>query len=102
MAQPGDAKSIAFRNDLGKVKGQGALGRDGRIRYANAVAMIGYDPNRWLAQFGVAADAVPTSAQRIALQQALLPLEPAAPAGADLTGSALLRSMVLDPVFQLK
>jgi uncharacterized protein (DUF1800 family) len=102
MTQPNDAQTIAFKNDLGKIKGQGALGREGRIQFANAAAMISYDPNSWLAQFGVGVDAVPTTAQRIAMQQALLPLEPTAPIKADLAGSALLRTMVLDPVFQLK
>ncbi|MFD2272450.1 hypothetical protein ACFS07_18215 [Undibacterium arcticum] len=64
--------------------------------------MISYDPNSWFAQFGVGVDALPTPAQRIAMQQALLPLEPTAPIKSDLTGTALLRTMVLDPVFQLK
>ncbi|MFC3108882.1 DUF1800 family protein [Undibacterium arcticum] len=102
MAQPNEAQSIAFKSALGKIKGQGALGREGRIQFANAAAMISYDPNSWFAQFGVGVDALPTPAQRIAMQQALLPLEPTAPIKSDLTGTALLRTMVLDPVFQLK
>jgi uncharacterized protein (DUF1800 family) len=87
---------------LGKVKGQGALGREGRIRFANAVAMIGFDPNAWLKQFGARPGDMLDAAQRQAIQKAILPLPPAVAASADTNGLAYVRTLVLDPAYQLK
>jgi uncharacterized protein (DUF1800 family) len=89
-------------NELGKVKGQAALGREGRIQFASAASMIAFNPDAWLGQFGAAAGGTPDVAQRLAIQKAVLPLEPTAPIRADLTGTAYLRTLVMDPVYQLK
>lgn len=86
----------------GKVKGQGALGREGKMRLAVATAMIAFDPDRWLKQFGTRADAVPDASQRQAIRSMVLPLEPVEPVGIDLPGSAYVRALVMDPVYQLK
>lgn len=89
-------------NALGKVKGQAALGREGRIQFANAVSMIQFDPEAWLAQFDASAGIAPDVRQRLAIQKAILPLEPSVPIRADLSGIAYLRTLVMDPVYQLK
>jgi hypothetical protein len=89
-------------NDLGKVKGQGALGREGRIKFADAIAMISFDPDAWLGRFGASAEVVPNVTQRLAIQKAILPLEPTSPINAELMGTAYIRTLVMDPVFQLK
>jgi uncharacterized protein (DUF1800 family) len=89
-------------NELGKVKGEGALGREGRIRFAEAVAMISFDPDAWLARFHISADEIPNASQRLAIQKAALPLEPASPLQQDLKGTSYIRALVMDPVYQLK
>lgn len=89
-------------NELGKVKGQGALGREGRIRLAEAVAMISFDPDEWLSRFHTSAVAIPNASQRLKIQEAVLPLAPASPIQAGLTGTAYIKALVMDPVFQLK
>ncbi|MBS0307438.1 MAG: DUF1800 domain-containing protein [Proteobacteria bacterium] len=88
--------------ELGKVKGQGALREEGRIRFANVVSMIAFDPESWLRQFGAQTDTAPDVAQRLAIQKAVLPLEPSVPIRADLAGVAYLRTLVMDPTYQLK
>jgi hypothetical protein len=89
-------------NELGKVKGEGALGREGRIRFAEAVAMISFDPDAWLVRFHISADEIPNASQRLAIQKAALPLEPASPLQQDLKGTSYIRALVMDPVYQLK
>ncbi|MDB5763423.1 MAG: uncharacterized protein JWQ21_2418 [Herminiimonas sp.] len=89
-------------NESGKVKGRQALGRAGRIQFANAASMISFDPDAWLGQFGATAGTAPDVTQRLAIQKAVLPLEPTAPIRADLTGAAYLRTLLMDPVYQLK
>jgi uncharacterized protein (DUF1800 family) len=89
-------------DELGKVKGQGALGREGRIKLADAMAVISFDPQAWLDRFGATVDVEPNITQRLAIQKAILPLEPVSPIKMDLTGLAYIRALVMDPVFQLK
>lgn len=89
-------------NEFDKVKGQGALGRQGRIKFADAIAMISFDPDAWLAHFGASAEAAPSLSQRLAIQKAILSLGPTAPISADVMGTAYIRTLVMDPVFQLK
>ena len=93
---------IAGMKELGKIKGQAALGREGRIRFANAAATISFDPDAWLGQYGVATNSVPDLRQRLAIQKSVLAMEPSAPIRADLSGSAYLRTLLMDPVYQLK
>ena len=89
-------------NEFDKVKGQGALGREGRIKFADAIAMISFDPDAWLDHFGTSAEVAPNMGQRLAIQKAVLPLEPTAPIRSELAGTAYIRTLVMDPVFQLK
>ncbi len=89
-------------NEPGKVKGQAVLGREGRIRFASAASMIAFNPDAWLGQFGAAAGSTPDIAQRLAIRNAILPLEPSSPIRADLTGTAYLQALVMDPAYQLK
>jgi uncharacterized protein (DUF1800 family) len=89
-------------NEFGKVKGQGALGREGRIKLADAIAVISFDPKNWLGKFGAAPEMVPNAGQRLAIQKAILPIEPTTPISAQLDGIAYIRALVMDPVYQLK
>jgi uncharacterized protein (DUF1800 family) len=85
-----------------KIPGQPAPGPEGNIRFANAVTTITFDLDAWLAQFGLAANSAPDLRQRLAIQKSLLAMEPSAPIRADLSGSAYLRTLLMDPVYQLK
>ncbi len=71
-------------------------------RPAEGMAGIAFDPERWLAQYGGAGDKVPSQEVKARLAQALLPL-PATHSIADgAVGAAYLRSLTLDPAYQLK
>jgi uncharacterized protein (DUF1800 family) len=99
----GETMTIAQQSrELGKVKGQGALGREGRIQFAEAVSMIGFDPDAWLARYGASSGMQLDVTRRLAIQKAVLPLEPSAPIQPALTGTPYLRALVMDPVYQLK
>ena len=100
MATPQKMRANALA--LAKVPGQAALGRAGQLRFANAVATIGFDSDAWLGQFGVAPETVPDTRQRLAIQRAVLAAEPSSPVRANLSGTAYLRSLMMDPVYQLK
>ncbi|WP_425547987.1 DUF1800 domain-containing protein [Actimicrobium antarcticum] len=101
--RPADMMQVrAHMQDGAKLPGQGALGRDGRIQFANAATMIGFDPHAWLANVGGDALAVPDTRQRLAIQRVVLAREPSAPTNSGLGGTAYLRSLVMDPVYQLK
>ena len=78
------------------------MGPAGALRVADAVAAIRFNPEPWLARYGGHADQVPSEALKTRLSQVLLPL-PATYSIADGTvGVAHLRSLTLDPVYQLK
>ncbi|HEY5800638.1 MAG TPA: DUF1800 domain-containing protein [Burkholderiaceae bacterium] len=96
------AAARAQMAELGKVQGQGALGREGRIQFANAASAIRFNPSLFLAHYDAAPDSAPTTRQRLAIQQAVLPVPPTAPINSDLAGTAYLRMLVLDPAYQLK
>jgi len=105
MTERGPSNPGAMREtaaSMGQVPGQAALGREGRIRFANAVTTISFDIDAWLAQYGVTRGAVPDAGQRLALQQAVLGTAPSTPGRAGLDGRAYLRSLLMDPVYQLK
>ncbi|MEB0020921.1 DUF1800 domain-containing protein [Actimicrobium sp. CCI2.3] len=96
------ARAQVMMQDGAKLPGQQALGREGKIQFANAVTRIGFDAHAWLAEFGSDDALVPDLRQRLAIQRAVLAREPSAPTNAALHGSAYLRSLVMDPVYQLK
>ncbi len=87
---------------MARVKGQAALGREGQIRFANAAAKISFDPDAWLGQFGVQADTPPDVRARLAIQHTVLAMAPSSAIRADLSGAAYLRTLLMDPVYQLK
>jgi uncharacterized protein (DUF1800 family) len=102
-SRAGETMKVAQQmNEAGRIKGQRALGPEGRIRFADAVSMIEFDPDSWLGQFGANASSPPDVTRRLAIQKAVLPLEPSVPIPAGLTGTGYLRVLVMDPVYQLK
>ena len=82
------------RQEFGQVKSAGRMGQEGRERLLRAAASIQFDSGKFLAQFAGQPDA--------AIKRAVLSAEPANPLGADLTSHALLKALLLDPVYQLK
>ncbi|EGF31779.1 putative signal peptide protein [Oxalobacteraceae bacterium IMCC9480] len=99
---PQAAMVPARMQDGTKLLGQQALGREGRIQFASAATMIGFDPHAWLSQFASDDTTIPDVRQRLAIQRVVLAREPSVPTNAALRGSAYLRSLVMDPVYQLK
>jgi hypothetical protein len=90
---------------VANVKGSKALprlGREGQIRFANAAAKISFDPDAWLRQFGVLPDSPPDVRARLAIQNTVLAMAPSSAIRADLSGAAYLRTLLMDPVYQLK
>ena len=96
------ARARVLMQDGTRLPGQQALGREGKIQFANAVTRISFDPHAWLAGFGSDDALVPDLRQRLAIQRAVLAGEPSMPTNVALHGSAYLRSLVMDPVYQLK
>ena len=82
------------RQDFGQVKNAGRMGQEGRERFTRAAASIQFDSGKFLAQFA--------GQPYAAIKRAVLPAEPATPLGAELTPHALLKALLLDPVYQLK
>jgi uncharacterized protein (DUF1800 family) len=98
-----------FAAEKGDKGGQGSnrqalalLGRDGIMRVAQGMAKITFDPDRWLAAYGGRADSEPNEALKTRLAQVVL----ASPATQNIApgtvGVAYLRSLTLDPAYQLK
>jgi uncharacterized protein (DUF1800 family) len=79
-----------LREEFGK--GAAALEGDTRMRMVQALMDIHFDAPHWLAQFP----------DRSAVVAALLPLPPAQMPSSEVQGIALVRALVLDPVYQLK
>ena len=78
------------------------LGPAAANRLAQGMARISFDPERWLAQYGGAGDKVPSEELKARLTHVLLAL-PATNSIADGTvGVAYVRSLTLDPAYQLK
>jgi uncharacterized protein (DUF1800 family) len=78
------------------------LGRDGVMRVAQAIARITFDPDRWLAQYGGHTDREPGDALKTRLTQTLLPVPPTQAIASGTVGVAYLRTLALDPAYQLK
>ena len=89
-----DQEPSMRRQDFGQVKNAGRMGQEGRERFARAAASIQFDSGKFLAQFA--------GQPYAAIKRAVLPAEPATPLGAELTPHALLKALLLDPVYQLK
>ncbi|HEY4371902.1 MAG TPA: DUF1800 domain-containing protein [Burkholderiales bacterium] len=91
VASEGGMESMKS-NESGKIQGAGRMGQEGRQRLMRAAAGIQFDSHKYLAQFS----------RPEQLTAALLPGRPANPLADDLAGPALLKTLMLDPMYQLK
>ncbi|WP_332776249.1 DUF1800 domain-containing protein [Polaromonas sp.] len=78
------------------------LGRDGIMRVAEGMARITFDPDRWLAQYGGYTDREPSDELKSRLTQTLLAVPPTQTIAVGTVGVAYLRTLTLDPAYQLK
>lgn len=78
------------------------LGRDGIVRVAEGMAKISFDPDRWLSQYGGFTDREPSDELKTRLSQTLLAVQPTQTIAPGTVGVAYLRSLTLDPAYQLK
>ena len=78
------------------------LGRDGIMRVAEGMAKISFDPDRWLSQYGGFTDREPSDELKARLAQTLLAVPPTQTIAPGTVGVAYLRSLTLDPAYQLK
>ena len=69
---------------------------------ARGEAGISFDPERWLSQYGGAEDKVPSDEVKVRLARALLALPATNSIAEGTVGIAYLRSLALDPAYQLK
>jgi len=94
MMQPAaiDAMETARRKEGAQIQGAGRMGAEGRERLARAAASVQFDSHKYLAQYKGTDDLV----------QAVLPGRPANPLADDLAGTAVLKALMLDPMYQLK
>ena len=76
--------------------------RDGILRVAEGMAQITFDPGPWLAQYGGHTDREPTDEVKVRLAQVLLAVPPTQAIASGTVGVAFLRSLTLDPAYQLK
>jgi uncharacterized protein (DUF1800 family) len=63
---------------------------------------VKYDTELWLSAYGARPDSVPDDAAKDKIHTAMLALPPAQAVPAGTVGSAYIRALTLDPVFQLK
>jgi uncharacterized protein (DUF1800 family) len=61
-----------------------------------------FDLDAWLAQYNTTPDARPNLSTQLQLQRAVLAVSPADAIEPDVTSSAYLRAMLMDPAYQLK
>lgn len=78
------------------------LGRDGIVRVAEGMTKISFDPDRWLSQYGGSTDREPSDELKTRLSQTLLAVSPTQTIAPGTVGVAYLRSLTLDPAYQLK
>ena len=81
------------RDTADSMKGIGKAGADGRERFVRAMMDINFDGDKWLSQFRPG-DPL--------LAKVVLAADAVSPPAAGAQGTALLRQMVLDPVYQRK
>jgi uncharacterized protein (DUF1800 family) len=91
-AKPQETMEAPRRKDGMPIQGAGRMGAEGRQRLARATASVAVDTHKYLAQYKGTDELV----------QALLPGRPANPLAEDAAGTALLKSLMLDPMYQLK
>ena len=77
-------------------------GRDGIMRVAEGMARITFDPDQWLASYGGHADREPSDELKSRLGQVLLAVPATHSIAIGTVGVAYLRTLTLDPAYQLK
>lgn len=77
-------------------------GRDGVVRVAEGLARVTFDPDRWLAQYGGHTDREPSDELKARLARTLLAIAPTQNIATGTVGVAYLRTLTLDPAYQLK
>jgi uncharacterized protein (DUF1800 family) len=106
MARPAQQMRAEFAGGAGGAGGNQQairlLGRDGILRVAEGMAQITFDPGPWLAQYGGHTDREPTDAVKARLAEVLLAVPPTQSIASGTVGVAFLRSLTLDPAYQLK
>jgi uncharacterized protein (DUF1800 family) len=78
------------------------LGRDGMVKVAQGMAQITFEPGPWLAQYGGHVDREPSDEVKARLAQVVLAVPPTQTIARGTVGVAFLRSLTLDPAYQLK
>ena len=98
-----------FAAEKGDKGGQGSnrqalalLGRDGIMRVAQGMSRITFDPDKWLAVYGGRADSEPNDALKNRLARVVLSAPATQNIAPGTVGVAYLRSLTLDPAYQLK
>ena len=78
------------------------LGRQGVMRVAQSMATLTFDPDQFLGTYGGYTDREPTSALKTTLAGVLLALDATQTIANGTVGIAYLRTLTLDPAYQLK
>ena len=109
MAATNSPKQAMKAEFAGGTQGRGGnqqmlnlLGRDGVLRVAEAMARITFDPERWLETYGGHADREPSDELKAQLEHTLLAVHATHSIAAGTVGVAYLRTLTLDPAYQLK
>lgn len=76
--------------------------RNGRLRVGQNMATISFAPDQWLAQYGGALDREPSDELKIRLAQTVLAVPATQTIAKGTVGVAYLRTLTLDPAYQLK
>ena len=80
----------------------GVMGREGVMRVANAVSSIRFDPDPWLALYGGHADREPSDESKARLTLVMLASPATQNIATGTVGVAYIRTLTLDPAYQLK
>ncbi len=80
----------------------GLMSREGLVRVADGLAKVSFDPEKFLKPYGGHTDREPPNETKTRLEQALLAVAPTQQIAAGTVGVAYLRSLTLDPAYQLK
>ena len=78
------------------------MGREGVMRVADAVSSIRFDPDPWLALYGGHADREPSDESKERLAHVVLASPATQTIASGTVGVAYIRTLTLDPAYQLK
>ena len=78
------------------------LGREGVVRVAQSMATVSFDPDRFLAMYGGFTDREPAEPLKSTLAAVLLASDATQNIANGTVGIAYLRTLTLDPAYQLK